>query len=120
MRRDTRDNILTCPVPTSIVLMEFPRFSVCALSFTISTLLTGACRLGRERGKLLVQWLVVAGDQVERAILGQQTHGDAASFMILTIVASTSCATPSNCGAWNIASRVVGFKVAKIVLPPSS
>ena len=61
-----------------------------------------------------------AGDQLERAILGQQTHGDAASFMILTIVASTSCATPSNCGAWNIASRVVGFNVAKMVLPPSS
>jgi hypothetical protein len=44
----------------------------------------------------------------------------AASFMILTIVFSTSCATPSSCGALNIARRVVGFKVARTVLPPSS
>jgi hypothetical protein len=40
--------------------------------------------------------------------------------MILTIVSSTSRATPSSCGALNIARRVVGFKVARIVLPPSS
>jgi len=32
---------------------------------------------------------------------------NAAFFMILTIVASTSCATPSSCGVLNIASRVV-------------
>src|ERR1035437_5007407 len=44
----------------------------------------------------------------------------AASFMILTIAASTSCATPFSCGVLNSASRVVGFKVARMVLPPSS
>ena len=44
----------------------------------------------------------------------------AASCMILTIVCSTSCATRSSCGVLNIASRVVGFSVAKMVLPPSS
>src|ERR1035437_5586658 len=45
---------------------------------------------------------------------------DAASFMILTIASSTSCATPSNCGVSNIASNVVGFKVARMVLSPSA
>ena len=45
---------------------------------------------------------------------------DAASFMILTNVSSTSCATPSSWGVLNIASRVVGFKMARMVLPPSS
>ena len=45
---------------------------------------------------------------------------DAASFMILTIVPSTSCATRSSCGALNIARRVVGFNVAMMALPPSS
>src|ERR1700680_456509 len=45
---------------------------------------------------------------------------DAASFMIFTIVSSTSCATSSSCGALNIARSVVGFKVARMVLPPSS
>jgi len=45
---------------------------------------------------------------------------DAASFMILTIVSSTSCATPFSCGTLNIARRVVGFKVARMVLPSSS
>ena len=47
-------------------------------------------------------------------------QSDAASFMILTIVSSTSCATPSSCGVLNSASRVVGFNVARMVLPPSS
>src|ERR1017187_3808526 len=45
---------------------------------------------------------------------------DAASFIIFTIVSSTSCATPSSCGVLNIARRVVGFKVARMALPPSS
>jgi len=49
-----------------------------------------------------------------------RTQGLAASFMILTIMSSTSCATPSNCGVLNIASMAVGFKVARMVLPPSS
>ena len=47
-------------------------------------------------------------------------QAEAASFIIFTIVSSTSCATPSSCGVWNIARRVVGFKVARIVLPLSS
>jgi hypothetical protein len=45
---------------------------------------------------------------------------DAASFMILIIVSSTSCATLCSCGVLNIARRVVGFKVARMVFPPSS
>jgi len=45
---------------------------------------------------------------------------DAASVIILTMVISTSFATPSSCGALNIARRVVGFNVARMVLPPSS
>lgn len=44
----------------------------------------------------------------------------AASVMILTIVVSISCATSFSCGVLNMASRVVGFSVARIVLPPSS
>ena len=51
---------------------------------------------------------------------GHANQPDAASFMILTIVSSTSCATPFSCGVLNIASRVVGFNVARMVLPPSS
>ena len=47
-------------------------------------------------------------------------QADAASFIIFTIVSSTSCATPSSCGVLNIARRVVGFKVARMALPPSS
>ena len=47
-------------------------------------------------------------------------YSAAASFMILRIVASTSCATPSSDGVLNIASRLVGFKVARTALPPSS
>jgi hypothetical protein len=43
----------------------------------------------------------------------------AASCMILTIVASTSCATPDNSGRPNIPSIAVGFMVASIVFPPS-
>src|SRR5579863_3148149 len=35
---------------------------------------------------------------------------DAASFMILLVLFSTSCATPSGCGTLNIARRVVGFQ----------
>ena len=38
--------------------------------------------------------------------------------MILTIVSSTSCATSFSCGVLNIASSVVGFNVARMVLPP--
>jgi hypothetical protein len=45
---------------------------------------------------------------------------DAASFMILTMVFSTSFSTPSDFSALNIARRVVGFNVARMVLPPSS
>ena len=41
-------------------------------------------------------------------------QADAASFMILTIVSSTSCATPFSCGGLNIASRAVGFKLASM------
>src|ERR1035437_4954749 len=44
----------------------------------------------------------------------------AASFMILTIVSSTSCATPFSFGVLNNASRMVGFHAARIVLPPRS
>ena len=47
-------------------------------------------------------------------------HMDAASMMILPRVASTSCATSVSCGVLNIASRVVGFKVARVVLPSCS
>ncbi len=50
----------------------------------------------------------------------QANQPEAASFMILTIVSSTSCATASSCGTLNIARRAVGFKVASVVLPPSS
>jgi len=39
---------------------------------------------------------------------------------IATIVSSTSRATDSSCSALNKASRVVGFKVARNVLPSSS
>ena len=47
-------------------------------------------------------------------------QSDAASCMILTIVFSTSCATPFSCGVLNIASSAVGFNEARMVLPPSS
>ena len=68
-------------------------------------------------GLSIVVFVVTAG----MTILYRPSHQlAAASFMILTIVASTSCATPLSWGVLNIASRVVGFKVARMVLPPSS
>ena len=40
----------------------------------------------------------------------------AASFIILIMASSTSCATGSSCGTRNIARRAVGFTVARMVL----
>ena len=64
-------------------------------------------------------WCVQRATTAIRTRVLQVNQPDAASLMIFTIVCSTSCATPSSCGELNIASRVVGFKVARMVWPPS-
>ena len=63
---------------------------------------------------------VLAHERKRETTVRPPNQLEAASFMIFTIVCSTSCATPSSCGALNIARSVVGFKVARMVLPPSS
>jgi hypothetical protein len=47
---------------------------------------------------------------------GRFNQPSAASFMILTIVFSTSCATPFSWGVLNIPDRGVGFNVANMGL----
>ena len=64
--------------------------------------------------------LSAVDEAAARDVLTGGNQREAASSMIARIVASTSCATWASCGVLNIASRVVGFRVASMVLPPSS